>query len=174
MKWLIALLGLIASSACSARPPEAEFALDMLDRLRKTMPGADLTIKLDEPLVVLVKEGGGWEEAQINLHRVFGYCRNASAADCEASKAELASKVGKKPPPVTRASLRLIVRDSQYLDYALSMSKDEIALVIHQPIGSDLHALLASDSPEATALVTSQHLDEMKLNRRDAWALAFA
>lgn len=171
---LLALLTLpIACAAAPQEPQEREFSTGMLERLRAAMPGAELSLKPDEPLVVLVKKSSDWAEAQINLHRIEGYCRQASAADCEASKAEFISKVTRKPPKATQASLRVIVRDASYLDYLKSLNSESgTRLGLYEPIGEGLYVFLASDSADAISLVGDKTLEELRLTRAEAWGLA--
>ncbi len=117
---LVAATVVIAAPACAASDGDPEsFAADMRKRLAVQMTGASVTADPEDPLSAKVT-GGEWEDASVNFHRIFQYCQSASAEDCAASKKEFIEKISKKPPALTKASLRLIVRDAQYLEYARS------------------------------------------------------
>lgn len=121
-------------------------------------------------------QGGEWDDAQFNLHRIYGYCQNATAEDCEAAKREFVEKVSKKPAKLTSGSLRLIVRDQQYLDYLKSIKSDDpqkYEFAVYEQIGDDLYALLASDSPDQIAVVGDRGLKELGLTREQAWSIAY-
>lgn len=164
-----------ASVFCANAQPsdEAAFGADMLRRLQGAMPGAELSSKAGDPLAIVRAKRGDREEAQFNTHRIYGFCRQASAADCEASKAEYVAGIVVEPPKLTPASLRLIVRDAQYVDYVRSLPEaGEGEHGLHERIGSDLYALLASDGEKTTRLVGKKGLKELGLSREQAWTLA--
>ena len=171
MSLILALL-LSASAPLPAVADEEAFTAEMLGRFRTALPGVTLTPKPGDRLAILA-EGGNWKDAQFNLGRIYHYCRQASTADCEAAKAEFVGKTTLPPPRMTRESLRLIVRDAEYVGYLRQLEAEDGpgTLALMEPIGEDLFALLASDSADATAVVGEKHLGELGLTRAEAWAL---
>jgi hypothetical protein len=165
----------VLTTACAAVPPQGQaFVDDMLGRLRKAMPGSELTVEPNEPLVIRVK-GGDWDTAVINLHRIENYCKTASAPDCEATKQDFVASVSKKPEKASRGGLRVIVRDKQYVDYVRNLP-DEGAqkgkrAMIYQPIGEDLYAVLAFETTKSIGLVGDAGLEDIGMTGDAAWAL---
>ena len=138
------------------------------------MPGADMALKADESLVIEVRKNAVRDSGVINLHRIWLYCQNVPAKDCEDSKAEFLTKIAYVPPPVRPDSLRLIVRDQDYYAYIRDQPAEKgERLGIGRPIGGGLYALLASDSAEATAMAGDKALKEMGLTEQQAWDIAF-
>lgn len=159
-------------AACFAAPTPDQFAADMLARFQAAEPDGDFSVSADEPLVIKASEGNGGEPAQINLHRIYGYCLNASAEDCEATKAEFAQKTLSGAPDVKSGALRIIVRDKAYLDYALGVWSDGKPHVLYRHLGADLYALLAFDGPDSIGLTTVDQLKSLGLREEAAWPLA--
>jgi hypothetical protein len=174
MRGIFALLALIlAASACSARSPEERFSADLLGRFRAARPGAAISAKPGDPLLLLVAKGGGWEEGQISLSRIYGYCARATATECETVKAEFVRKLpGKAPAGIAPSRLRLVIRNRHYWDYFQTLPPKDGGMAFAEPIGADLYAFLAADSPDAIMLVGKEELDRLKLGRAEAWALA--
>lgn len=172
---LAAAMALVAvSSACSAKADESSFSNEMLERARKVFPGADMLLKADEPLVIQIRKNSVRDDGVINLHRIWSYCQNVSATDCEASKAEFLGKISFVPPPASADTLRLIVRDREYYEYVRSQPADNgERLGIGRPIGGGLYALLASDSKDAIAMAGDKALKGMGLTEQQAWDIAF-
>lgn len=138
------------------------------------MPGAEMLLKADEPLVIEIRKNSVRDEGVINLHRIWSYCQNVSAPDCEASKAEFLGKISYVPPPARADMLRLIVRDQEYYDYLRDHPAENGERIgIGRPIGGGLYALLASDSKEAIAMAGDKALQEMGLTEQQAWDIAF-
>jgi hypothetical protein len=172
MKIWVVCIGLALASGGNTQPSgEADFAADMLQRMRRSVPGAVLTLKPDEPLVIVRQKSKEEEEAYFNLHRIYNYCGHSSAEDCEASKVEYVAKLTAAPAAITTDRLRLIVRDAGYLEYLRSMPKGD-QLGIYEQIGEDLYAMLASDGPHAVAVLGPSSLKELGLSREQAWAVA--
>ncbi|HWU96365.1 MAG TPA: hypothetical protein VN029_12265 [Sphingomonas sp.] len=167
---------LLAATSCHAQAvDERSFAAGMIAQIRQRAPGVEV-VPQDDPLSVSVK-GGGWkEEATLNFHRVYGYCLNAAPADCKATRDEFLDKIlaHPVPPAMTPASLRLAVRDAQYVAYIRGMEKKGEQLVLAEPIGEDLFAILVSDSADAIAVVTPEKLAELGMTRAQAWRRGWA
>jgi len=146
----------------------------MTARIKAKLGDVELRPVEGEPFSLHVK-GGAWDGALISFGRIYNYCQHAGAADCEASKAEFVTRGIKMPPKATPASLRLIVRDAEYVASARALPPGPDGrreTTIFEPIGDDLYALLASDSSDAIALITEKGLKELGMDRAHAWALA--
>ena len=144
----------------------------MVEMFRKAYPGADFALG-EQELEVTVK-GGGWEEGTINLHRIYLFCQTAAEADCDTLKSEFVGNIGTEPEALDVASLRIIVRDKEYLDYARKLeAKPDGREAIYRPIGEDLFAILASDGPKTITLVGDKGLAELGLSEFDAWDRAW-
>ena len=174
MMSVLAALLLVTASAAGAPPADPDgFRTEMLGRIHAALPALELTAKADEPLVIRAK-GGEWEDAEFNLHRIYAYCRDSSEAECETAKAEFVRKLAKPVATPQPATLRLIVRDAEYLSYVRNQeTKREVGrIAIYEPIGEDLYAILASDSPEQIALVGDATLKTLGLTQAEAWERA--
>lgn len=165
---------LLALPAAAQRTGNA-FEQDMLQRFSKALPGSQLNLKAGEPLVIQIK-GGEWDEAEINLHRIDYYCSQSSEEECETAKSEFVRKLTTKTEDPTPESLRLVVRDQQYLDYITHNMPGKAGQdpAIHEPIGEGLYAFLAFDMPEAIGVIGDKSLGDMKLTRDQAWLRAHA
>ncbi len=161
---------ILMPGVAEATQSETDFGAEMRKRLAEHMAGASISANPADPLSATVK-GGEWDEATVNFHRVHSYCQSASANDCEALKKEFVEKITKMPPAASKASLRLIVRDAQYIGYVRATEKSD-KLAHFEQIGEDLFAVLASDSPDAIALVGDKGLKDLGLSRDEAWAIA--
>lgn len=171
----LALMALGLASIAIAAPPR-DLRREMMARFARAMPGATLSADPDDPLTILFKRDNGIEGA-FNLDTVRAYCRTASTADCEAAKADFVGKMSTPHPDPTPGSLRLVVRDRDYLDHvdayrATSPEKGDVAK--YRPIGEDLFAVLASDGEDTIALVGDVTLKKLDLTADQAWALAEA
>ena len=160
----LGLLLLSAPVAAAGAPDERAFTAEMLRRLRAALPTASIEAAPDEPLTLRSKTKDG-EDAQYNLHRIYGFCVQAEPADCDAVKAEYVQKLAVIPPKPTAASLRIIVRDREYVDYVRTQNTGAFV----KPIGDDLFTLLASDSPDQIAVVGESMLKELALSPAEAW-----
>lgn len=172
MRLFLFVLGLALGGCTPALADEARFRADMIEQFRKAYPAIEFSPG-PEDLQVKTK-GGDWDDGVINLHRVFLFCRNASVDDCATVKAEFVGKIAQKPPALTTASLRIIVRDRGYIDYVeeLEASSGQ-RMAVRRQIGEDLFALLASDSANTIAMVGDKGLSELGLSEGDAWQQAW-
>ena len=166
-------LMLLAAPAAAA-PNEGKFRSQMIKRFAATYPDRNFAPG-KEPLEISV-DAGEKNEATINLHRIFYYCQNVSAAECEAAGEELVLAVGAAAPEPTAASLRIIVRDREYVAYLEEQersSSDRKRLAVSRQIGEDLFALLANDGPSTVGVVGDEALGDLKLTEAAAWDLAY-
>jgi hypothetical protein len=178
MKMFAAFALLLAAAPCSATPPEEQaFAAEMAKRLSDKIPAAKFTLKAGEPLVI-VTNGAGWEDGLVNLHRIHGYCAQANAQDCEAAKVAFVQKLAIPTSKPAAAKLRVIVRDSEYVNHLRQYEAEGRGkggrLAFVKPIGDDLFALLALDSPDQISTVGDPALKELGLEAKEAWELASA
>jgi hypothetical protein len=170
----LGFLFLSAPVASASVPGERAFTTEMLGRIRAALSTASIEAVPDEPLTLRGKTKNG-EDTQYNLHRIYGFCAQAEPAACEASKAEYVQKLSVVPPKPTAASLRLIVRDRQYVDFLRAQETNGSgASVFVKPIGEDLFILLASDSPDQIAVIGESVLKELGLSPAEAWDRAHA
>jgi hypothetical protein len=174
-KILAGVVMVVAAATCSpvAASNADQFRAEMIKRFAAAYPDRRFT-RGKEQLEIAV-DAGKKEENTVNLHRVFYYCQNVPVKDCEIAENDLVSKIGKKAPDITPASLRIIVRDAQYVGYLEELerkSKDKHLLAVRSRIGDDLFALLASDGPDTIATVGQDKLAEMKLTEAEAWPMA--
>ena len=169
----LAALLLAGTPALAQTGPEARaFATDALPKIRAAFPDAEIRQEPGEPLQINITRKGETEPAVMNLHRVFGFCRNAPAEECEAELAGLIGMLARASatPEGEAVNLRVIVRDAQYWNYVLGTKLDP--LPPHRMIGDDLYAILAFDSPEAIALAPADRIAELGLSEDNAWLFA--
>lgn len=156
----------------SAAPDEQSFSEAALARVRDIVPDRTYRLKPDEPLVIQVAgDDGAWSQT-INLHRIHGYCRTVEAADCDKARDDFLRRIAIKPLAPARDRLRVIVRDTGYVDAIRQAMGAGGRRIFARPIGDDLHTLLAFDSPETIAIATDEQLSEIGLSEEAAWPLA--
>lgn len=170
---ICALILLLASRPALAETSPAQFAGEMIARLKAAHPESIFANEGALPLQVTVK-GGGHDGAQIMLYRIYDYCRNVPAESCEASKADFVAKVLAPLPEARRENLRVIVRGADYYDAAQQQGSKEKRQpwFFARKIGDDLYEILALDSPTQIALANSADLKRMRLRPEAAWSLA--
>ena len=170
---LLAAALLAAAPAMAQTGPEARaFAQDALPQIRAAFPDAEIKQEPGEPLQINITRKGETEPAMLNLHRVFGFCQNVPAEECEAELTGLIGMLARAPtsPEGEAVNLRLIVRDAEYWNYVLGTKLDP--LPPHRQIGDDLFAILVFDSPEAIALAPADKIAELGLSPENAWLFA--
>lgn len=172
--WLGFILPALYPAVGIALPSDqTAFRNDMAQRLVKALGGAKVDAVDGDWQQLKVDREGEDHDLTINLGRVWSYCEQASAEDCETVKSAFIDKSIVEPPIAKREDLRIIVRDSQYVEYMRSLRADSkpMAWPVHQ-IGDDLFAILAVDGPETIALADGKTLSKLGLSESDAWALA--
>jgi len=145
----------------------------MIERFRQAQPKSQFAAG-DETLVV-TRDRGKEGEATFNLHNLYRLCEDATAQDCDGSKAEFVRKLSAVVPKGTREGLRIVVRDRQYVDYLEQMerqSKDGDTLAHRRQIGDDLYVLLAMDHADAIGMIGNEQLKDLSLSADAAWELA--
>lgn len=169
---VLALSLLCLSSASSAQTKEVDFTLRMAARFRSALPGR--TIEVSEPLQLRL--AGKGEPSEINVGRIFNYCANATAADCETSIAEFVAGMTEAyqnlDKPITRDQLRLVVRSSDYCEYIEQSFPQDKPRPVMRPFVSGLCTLLMVDFPTRTQTASAENLTEIGLELEPAWALA--
>lgn len=167
-----ALLAAAGPAFAQTGPEARAFAQGALPKIRAVFPDAEIAQEPGEPLQINITRKGETEPAVMNLHRVFGFCQNVPAAECEAELNGLIGMLAQAPemPQGKAGNLRLIVRDAQYWNYVLGTKLDP--LPPHRQIGDDLFAILVFDSPEAIALASADQIAELGLSTENAWLFA--
>lgn len=169
---LLLLLTCAAFSVTAAAASPQEFTSEMYERIVAAEPASRLEVKADLELLTDDDQLG---KGVINLHRIYGFCQQASPEDCEKTKQEFVDNLTAQVPESELPSLRIIVRNQQYFDYLAKdtgFEKLDINLIPHRKIGEDLYAFLAFDSPNTIALVTKETLHNLKTGEQKAWDLA--
>ena len=169
----LAAFALFLSACAPVQADEGRFRADMIALLKKAYP--DVGFAPGEEALTVSARGGGWEEERtINLHRIYHFCRTATAEDCGAIKEEFAANIGQTPDEPTAASLRIIVRDADYAGYFDALeAKAGKRLSVRRRIGEDLFALLASDGETTIASVGDETLADLGLSEEEAWSRAW-
>ena len=168
---VIAIIG--ANCSHAQTQDERTFADAMVRDMKARNPEVKIATQAD-PLTVTIT-GEDREEATVNFHRVYAYCQKATVADCAPMREKFIANALSKLPEATTESLRLAVRDREYIDVARAVNTGGKAgkMIIAEPIGEDLFAVLASDSPQTVALVTADMLRTLGLTKDEAWRRAW-
>jgi len=167
----IAGIALMTAANGHAAAETREFAEQMLERLRAASPETEVRVSASDPLVIEMKQDGTWGDADINLHRLRAFCREASADECDTVLGNFAAMVTAKPPEPVAANLRVVVRQQDYLD-RLRDQQDDDAQPVYRQIGDDLYALLAFAGPSGVLMAIPQQLSDLQLGDQAAWQLA--
>jgi hypothetical protein len=172
MRRFLVALTLFLSGCTPALADEASFRADMIEQFHKAYPEVQFTPGAED--LQVVAKGGALDGGTINLHRIFLFCRNATVEDCAAVKTEFIEKTSANPAAPTAQSLRIIVRDREYVDHVEELeasSKERMA--VRRQIGEDLFAMLASDAANTIAMVGDKGLSELGLSESEAWQTAW-
>lgn len=166
---LVLIAALAGCGNVQAETPQT-FTEKMMQQFQDASPSVKFSIKED---LVLSRKGGEWEEGEINLHRIFYFCQNNPAKDCDDLKSEFVKNLASASPSTFGPSdLRVIVRDEEYMDYlrgVFSKGDSEAGSLISEKIGDDLYAILAFDSTNAIQLATTKHIKEFSYTSDAAW-----
>jgi hypothetical protein len=155
---------LLSGTACSAQvSDEQRFVADMIQRIKQRLPGAEI-VQQDDPLSISVKASGR-AETTLNFGSVYRWCRQASAEECATMRSEFLDTVLRTPAAATATSLRIAVRDAEYVRH--------VPKIVAEPIGEDLFAVLLSDASDGFATVPLDTLAGLGLTREQAWARAW-
>jgi hypothetical protein len=163
----------LLSSPATARSTEAEFTHQIADRLRAALPGHAVETT-SEPMQLRIVATP--EPFTVNFGRVFNYCQTAAAQDCAASIdrfiAGTSESVLHPPSPITRAQLRLLVRNVEYCDAISQGDSGPLRGPILRPFVPGLCTLLMADLPTTMHSVSEEQLRPLNLTPEAAWALA--
>ena len=160
----------------AATPPDAhDFASAMLPGLRRAMPGAVLGLDSRDALRVTIAIDGR-RRGEVSLHRIYDYCLKAKPKDCADIRSDFIAKAARLPPRPTLAGLRLVVRNRDYVEGLNRTMADGAPgwRSVTKPIGEDLFAVLAAETPDATIMVGNEQLAALGLTAADAWRRAAA
>jgi len=172
-KCFAALAMLLPIASRAAPQSHAAFAGDMLRRLQAAMPDRTLRPDLDDAFSIEIIDSGPTELSHVNLHNLYVACLQATPRECRQEKARFVADICQPVMPVTAASLRLVVRSAHYVEAANAMvANDPDKVPVSESIGEQLYAMLASDRPTMTAMVSKDRLRPLDLSPAEAWSLA--
>lgn len=176
LPFAFAALALVAAcSPASAQESEDDFTKRMAERFQAALP--DKKIEIGEPLQLRL--AGEAEPTEINVGRIFNYCRWTTADECEASVASFVTKIADSfrnmDPPLTSAQLRVAVRHSDYCNYIEGDSRfreKSKSGPLWRPYAAGVCTLILADFPQSARSVTAEELEKIGLDPEAAWALA--
>jgi hypothetical protein len=163
---------LVSVPACTEPALEtAAFGQDIVQRIHSRYPEAKVGI-VDELSATI--SFAGTEPVTMNFDRIFAFCKSAEAADCEGQKQKFVESVrdATTTPEITRESLRLIVRGSDYLTELARLGRPDNPPPIQRPISEGIGMVLMADFPRTARTVSSGDLKKLKLAEEDALRLA--
>lgn len=168
------LLGIAGVTGLAPAPPsEAEFTRQMAERFRAALPGRD--VEITEPLQFRIRAEP--EPLTINVGRVFNFCAHATADECRDSidrfVASTADALSNAAAQITRAQLRLLVRNTEYCDYAAAAgTSGNLRRPVTRNVAPGLCVILMADFPTTMRSVPAEDLRRLGLDADAAWALA--
>ena len=178
MPRLLALLLCLAAAAlpapAAAAPDQADFTRQMAERFRAALP--DREIEITEPLQLRI--AGDPDHMLVNVGRIFNFCENASAEECEASAAHLVAESVESflslDAPIAREQLRVAVRHTDFCDHAdqSTRSASEPPVLLIRPVAPQLCATVMADYPNRMRAIRNDELEGLGLDADSAWALA--
>lgn len=151
---------------------ERRFAERILPKMREAIPSGSLRIKPGEPLAIEWNRGAGWDHATFFLYRIYDYCLNATAKDCEAATDDYVRGMSAPPGKETAQALRVIVRGEEYAATLRAFNWPDGNRPLVRPIGEGLYAIVAFDSPETTSIATQKRTEALGLNDESTWDIA--
>ena len=170
---LMLLVLFCVTGPAHARPNEAAFTRQMADRFRAALPGHAVEIT-GEPMQLRIAATP--DPLTVNIGRIFNYCESAAAQDCAESidRFVAGSTEGllHPTPPVTRAQLRLLVRNIEYCDAIGHVASGDTDGPIMRAFLPGLCTLLMADYPTTMRSVTATQLRGLGLEPDAAWVLA--
>jgi hypothetical protein len=168
---VIAGVALMAATNGQAATGERAFAEQMIERLQAARSEIELRISGEDPLVIEMKHEGKWGDAEINLHRLFEFCRDAPAEECDAVLDNFAQRTTAPLPEPLAANLRVVVRNALYVENLLATREADLQ-PLHRQIGDDLFALLCFAGPSGVLMATPEQMRALALEDDAAWRLA--
>jgi hypothetical protein len=181
--FVVVLLAAAQPAVAQAPRDRAALTKAMAEKFRAAMPGAGVEIK-KEPLTLGIKPSGGVNQFQVNLDRVWDYCRGnkdqcpAMMEDYVARSTAAIAGTSDDPAaaPLDVSTLRLVVRPASYVQnlrrqFAQAGAPSEPVAGL---IAGDLWWVLVSDSPDAVRVVSKSELDDNKLGPRAAMEIGRA
>lgn len=162
----IAGVTLMVAADGHAATGEREFTEQMIERMRAAGSTLDLQVSERDQLVIEMTYGGAKEPDDFALHTFYAVCAEASAEYCDSFLDSMVSVATMMPPELTAESLRVVVRQRDYL--ARLGPRQSLS----RQIGDDLFALLAFASPEVIVFANRGDLRTLGLDTAAAWRLA--
>jgi hypothetical protein len=161
------ILALTANAETVPTDPAAftEFGAQVI----RTELGPDTPVKVKSPLTLQI------DELQVNLDRVYSFCR-MNAADCSAALAEYSKRVHailtERNAPVDSKSVMLAIRSSAYLKNAQAVLGKEAPALQVRPLTDGLVAVAMLDTPNAARPLSSKDAERLKLSGDQLFTLA--
>ena len=159
-----------ASADRVPRDPDA-FTTYVADRFRKLVAG--LPVKITGTLSLEVDAAGNLRT--LYLDSLLSNYQRRSDASPELVDDYVAKTVGmvrSSDPPVTRGSLRVVVRPKTYMEQLRETLEGSSAVPVTAPLAGDLIAMGASDLPTVIRMIDSRTLTRLQLSNDEAIALA--
>ncbi len=173
VRYAIAAIALLAAPAMAQdRSAEREFAESVVPQVARVLPDVTIAPDADEPLQLNLSGHPEWDDASINLHRIYNFCLSATKEQCQTEIEGLLTVLAQDAPEYGPENLRIIVRDADYWSYVLE-AWPEGEMPAYQQIGDDLFAILALDSTSAITIAPLQDVEEMGLSLEQAWDTAW-
>ena len=144
----------------------------MAERFRSALPKRKVEVIAALQLRISVEPN----TSEIDLGRMFNFCENAGAEECEASidhfVTSQAEAIETLDAPITPDQLRVVVRHSEYCDAIHGGRPPVSAEPATRPFVSGLCTLIVADFPNRTRSLSPDQLGEMGLDLDAAWTLA--
>ena len=122
-------------------------------------------VRVAEPLTLKLGE------LQANLDRVFAFCRS-NAQDCEAELGRYVQTVvdlhQREQAPITKESLRAVVRTAEFVREAAVATSGEIEVVL-RPLAPGLVALVMVDTPSSASVLKASDAQRLGLSADQAF-----
>lgn len=150
---------------------EAAFTARFAERLRAALPDSRYTVSA--PLQLR-----GPDNAEMNIGRIFNFCRANPADQCEQAIATFVNgmreALGRADSPATREQLRIAVRHQEFCDYVAQQPRRDSSRPgpITRQVGPELCAILMVDFPRSMRSASADDLTPLQLDADAAWALA--
>jgi hypothetical protein len=164
--WVLgACLAAIASARAEPVPSDAKaFTRYMADRLHRTVPGLEVSVK--DELVLEGKIGSAPPES-MHLERLYDVC-SKEAVRCDAAIESYLATAGEvvrdRAKPVELARVRLALRSAAYVSEARRRAGPDALFA--QPLVPGLFVVAVVDYPKTLRMVNKSDLEQLKLTEQ--------
>ena len=171
------VIGMLVFVALIAEPARAQdetaFTADLARSFSAAMPEATVSIK--SPLTLslnIPKSSGTPDTLQVNLDRVWAYCRRNSQ-DCQRGITEFVTRtaqtIRQQEAPVEKEKVFLIIRSERTVQ---SFGSETPVKPVAEPIAGDLWLVCVIDGEPGARIFTGKHLTNLALSQQDVISLA--